>query len=415
VSDIPSSEFTGERVIPAQVNDDLWAEHISRYAFAARLANAQRVLDVGCGTGYGTQELARCARIAIGLDVAQEAITYARGHFTEPRFLLASATALPFPDGCFDLIAAFEVIEHLSDWRLLLTEARRVLAMNGLFLVSTPNKLYYAESRAEYGPNPFHTHEFEYDEFHNALSSVFPHVAILLQNRLETIAFYPSDRETRADVVTGRATDSPNEANFFLAICSTGPLPSVDSLFYVPALSNLLRERERHIRLLESELQQNKTWLTELTTDRDQLLHKHADLEQHLEQQNLWAQGLERNWKAAQERIVQLQDEVQRTTAGYENKIRELDQENRQKTQWALDTEQRLTAELQACQAEFAKTVNLLDQAETTVVERTQWAQRAESRVRELEQLLAMVRQSRWLKAGNAIGVGPRIPGAEGT
>ncbi len=57
------SEFTGERVIPGQVNDDLWAEHISRYAFAARFAAGKRVLDIGCGTGYGTAELAQHAAI----------------------------------------------------------------------------------------------------------------------------------------------------------------------------------------------------------------------------------------------------------------------------------------------------------------------------------------------------------------
>jgi len=43
------SEFTGERVIPGQVNDELWAEHVARYAFAARMASGRRVLDLGCG------------------------------------------------------------------------------------------------------------------------------------------------------------------------------------------------------------------------------------------------------------------------------------------------------------------------------------------------------------------------------
>ena len=46
------TEFTGERVVPGQVNDDLWAEHISRYAFAARFAADRDVLDIGSGTGY---------------------------------------------------------------------------------------------------------------------------------------------------------------------------------------------------------------------------------------------------------------------------------------------------------------------------------------------------------------------------
>ena len=56
------TEFTGERVIPGQVEDDLWAEHVARYAFAARFAAGKRVLDVGCGMGYGTAELAKAAK-----------------------------------------------------------------------------------------------------------------------------------------------------------------------------------------------------------------------------------------------------------------------------------------------------------------------------------------------------------------
>ena len=48
-----------------------------------------------------------------------------------------------------------------------------MLHPNGVFLVSTPNKLYYAESRAKDGPNPFHTHEFEFEEFRDALTRPF--------------------------------------------------------------------------------------------------------------------------------------------------------------------------------------------------------------------------------------------------
>ena len=45
------AEFTGERVIPGEVDVDLLNEHVARYAFAARLARGKRVLDAGCGGG----------------------------------------------------------------------------------------------------------------------------------------------------------------------------------------------------------------------------------------------------------------------------------------------------------------------------------------------------------------------------
>ena len=102
------------------------------------------------------------------------------------------------------------MIEHLTSWRELLSEARRAFAPGGLFIVSTPNRLYYAESRRLDGPNPYHVHEFEFEEFEAALREFFPHVAILFQNRVEAFAFHgaaqSADIEVRLDVATNDLT-----------------------------------------------------------------------------------------------------------------------------------------------------------------------------------------------------------------
>ena len=45
-------DFTGERVVPGKVDKFLWAEHLSRYMFAAQWAAGKRVLDAGCGAGF---------------------------------------------------------------------------------------------------------------------------------------------------------------------------------------------------------------------------------------------------------------------------------------------------------------------------------------------------------------------------
>jgi ubiquinone/menaquinone biosynthesis C-methylase UbiE len=410
-------EFTGERVIPGEVNADLWAEHMARYAFAARFAAGRRVLDVGCGTGYGTAELARTAASATGTDIAPEAIAYAREHYPGVTFLEAPAAALPFEGGSFDLVTAFEVIEHLSDWNALLTEGRRVLSPAGLFLVSTPNTLYYAESRAELGPNPYHLHEFEFGEFHAALSRVFPHVNVFVQNRLEAFAFYPTaifpatGSSAGVDSAIRAASGTAAEANFFIGICSPSPLPDIPPLIHVPRASNLLREREQHIQLLQRELKQNQEWLFETTRNRDELLGEHALLEQHLEQQNRWGLELETNWRAAQGRIVELQGELQRVTEGYERQVAHLMEEDRKKTEWALDTEARLTADLQARGEVLAKTVALLDAAEAIVIERTEWAQRLDLELARMKEQMAMIRDSRWVRLGRTFGLGPEVRG----
>lgn len=405
------TEFTGERVIPGHVNDDLWAEHLARYAFASRFVAGRRVLDAGCGTGYGVDTLACGALSVAGVDLASEAIDYARAHSTaaNARYLQGSVTALPSPDGAFDLVTAFEVIEHLPDWRALLTEAKRVLTPAGLLLVSTPNRLYYAESRRLDGPNPYHVHEFEFAEFQAALRQFFSHVAILFQNRVEAFAFHGNTGDRAASVQLDAASDEPENAHFFVALCSNESLPEVEPFIYVPRAANVLREREHHIHLLDQELAQSKQWLEHSIADHQALQHAHEQQTEHLAEQNRWAFRLEEQLKAAQDRIVALQEEAIAIAKGYAGKVAELEEENRQKTAWAIEIETRLTADLAARANLLAQTVQLLDAAEHTVVERTQWAQRLDVELAQLQEQLAMIRESRWVKMGRTVGLGPRV------
>src|SRR5215467_1277008 len=86
------AEFTGERVIPGEVDVDLLNEHLARYAFAARLARGKRVLDAGCGAGYGSAELARAALSVVGIDISAEAVAYAGANYQLPNLTFEVAS-----------------------------------------------------------------------------------------------------------------------------------------------------------------------------------------------------------------------------------------------------------------------------------------------------------------------------------
>jgi ubiquinone/menaquinone biosynthesis C-methylase UbiE len=396
----PLVEFTGERVIPGQVNDDLWSEHVARYAFARRYVQGKRVLDTGCGTGYGSAELAQSAAAVTGLDIAPDAIEYARASYPLPglRFIESSCAAVPFPADSFDLVIAFEVIEHLPDFRAFLDESARVLTREGLFIVSSPNKRYYAETRAETGPNPFHEHEFEAEELVRELERVFPNVRLLLQNRVESFAFHPAvsfwPAEARIDGGGGNAED----AHFFIALCSRGQLPEAKSFVYVPKAANMLRERELHVEALERQL-------ADVKADREALLDLFRRQTKELEERNKWAQQLDADLKTAGELIAALQNEAAELAAGYQAQVLRMEQEDQVKTEWA----RKASAELEAKCQELAHCVGLLDTAEATVRERTVWAQTAEAQRAELAAQFEMIRASRWVKMGRTVGLGPDL------
>ena len=72
---------------------------------------------------------------------------------------------------------------------------------------------------------------------------------------------------------------------------------------------------------------------------------------------------------------------------------------------WAQETGRKLDAKA----AELANTVTLLDQAEATVIERTEWAQRLNTELDAERARVQAVRDSRWMKLGNAAGLGPKL------
>lgn len=387
------AEFTGERVIPELVDADLLNEHLARYRFAKRFADklgvSARILDAGCGTGYGTAELSGAASVT-GTDVAAEAVSHAHARYGSERvrFIQGSCETLPFSDAAFDLLTAFEVIEHLDRWQDLLAEAQRVLKPDGVFLVSTPNRDYYEQSRGEAGPNPFHRHEFDYAEFQEALSARFAHVRIWTQNHAEAIVFAPANPAASTTETAG--ANDPANASFYLAACSQSPIAANDIFVWVPTSANVLRERELHVAKLKGELQKKDAWLQQTVDALALLQTRHEELTAELQRQNVWAAELNHDISLRNARIAELQSEVE------------------MRLTWVHDLESQIGGGQREIERLHAESARLTAEAgaqitnlEAAVAERTLWAQR-------LDEELRQIRASRWFRAGQKLRLGPQ-------
>jgi SAM-dependent methyltransferase len=173
-----------ERIIPDETERGIVALHLKRYEFAQPLCVRRDVLDAGCGVGYGTTFLAQSARNVVGLDVSADAIEYARRRYGAPNveFVVGDVLAMPLPTSQFDVVCAFETIEHLTDPERFVAEARRVLRQPGVLVASTPR----ANATDERPANPFHEREFSAADFEGLLRSQFSSVELYGQRRLQT-------------------------------------------------------------------------------------------------------------------------------------------------------------------------------------------------------------------------------------
>ncbi|UTT61396.1 class I SAM-dependent methyltransferase [Microcella humidisoli] len=103
-----------------------------------RLGAGRSLLDVGCGPGTITAELA--GRLApgrvVGLDAATDAIDAARRHAAEvgaaAQFAVGDAMALPFPDASFDIVHTHQTLQHVGDPVGMLREMARVAGPQGI-------------------------------------------------------------------------------------------------------------------------------------------------------------------------------------------------------------------------------------------------------------------------------------------
>jgi SAM-dependent methyltransferase len=181
--------FTGERVIPELPEMRVtFLQSLASYEHAVQYVAGKRVIDCGCGEGYGTALLAEYATQAIGVDREPEVIAYAVGKYRAAEraaFVAASVDALPFADSSVDVVVCFQVLEHLPDPLAFLREVRRLLSPGGVLMLTTPNLLVTGAR-----PNPHHVHDYTPDDLLALLGQVFDDVELRGVRASEKVAAY---------------------------------------------------------------------------------------------------------------------------------------------------------------------------------------------------------------------------------
>lgn len=161
---------TGERIIPEnmKITNGMLLEHIARYHFGIHYATGN-VLDISCGSGYGTHIIAKSSkktiRTIIGVDNNGPSIDYAKQNYYHPlsTFNQADATDSNLPQslGNFDTILSFETYEHIYDEHQFLSNLYAMLKPGGRLVLSTP----FGQGRGKPCISPFHIHQLTKDEF----------------------------------------------------------------------------------------------------------------------------------------------------------------------------------------------------------------------------------------------------------
>lgn len=173
-------DLTVERFEYNQELDQISVEHMHRYAFAAQFSSGLRVLDVGCGSGYGSVLMNNAAEY-LGIDVSESTIQKCRQMFGSDtsNFEVADVCKPTEIKGSFDLIVCFELIEHIHEQEQLIERLGQLLQPDGMLISSTPEIEVYnslAENRNEY-----HVRELTRDQYVALLSRAFPYSQVFGQ------------------------------------------------------------------------------------------------------------------------------------------------------------------------------------------------------------------------------------------
>lgn len=321
-------EWTGERCVPWTGDLQVVYEHYHRYLLARPLTSGRQVLDLASGEGYGSALLAAGAGRVVGLEIDPAAVEHSRRTYQAPGLEFVEGSMLDlsaFSDGSFDVVTCFEALEHVVEHDELLAGVRRVLAPDGVFVTSTPDRLRYTEDLHQH--NPHHVRELSRDEFVGLLGGVFAHVKVwgqavavgsLVQDVDATSG--PTQVLPLAQVGEDWALQDGYPPTYFIAAASDREIPPMPAqsvlvdvdLTLVRATARELAERTAEFAERTAELDGARADVKNLKGALDSLRADHDELATHLgivDERN--ARALERLGELERERDAALAQVVE--------------------------------------------------------------------------------------------------------
>ena len=186
-----------ERTDPSQkMNHPFYCQYRAVYEYATQFIQAQHVLDIGCGEGYGAHLLAQYAKEVVAIDKDRKTIRQAQRRYSLPNLSFNVQDVLQISEythETFDVVCCFHVIEHLKEPTHLLLDIGKLLSESGILLISTPNRKspFRSATGIEW---PYHEREYTVDEFHKLLLSCFKNVTLYALHTCENVQQFQNIR-----------------------------------------------------------------------------------------------------------------------------------------------------------------------------------------------------------------------------
>jgi SAM-dependent methyltransferase len=165
--------LTGERTLPGVWHENYWfRRHEAAYHAAVPFCRGARLVDAGCGEGYGAALLGEEAGARVlALDYDAATVRHVRSAYPEANVARANLVALPVRAGAAEVVASLQVVEHLWDQRRFVRECARALRPAGTLILSTPNRLTFTPAGTP--ANPFHARELSATELADLVAPAF--------------------------------------------------------------------------------------------------------------------------------------------------------------------------------------------------------------------------------------------------